>query len=96
MEELGEVRYLVIDYLFVVDVVVWLEVDAGIGHKEEPLDLDQRQDLLHVELALELCHFANVLQSALVEPYLLVGHYSTDHVPLRCVVEALGHSLQDL
>lgn len=42
MEELGEVRYLVIDDLFVVDVVVWLEVDAGISHEEESLDLDQR------------------------------------------------------
>ena len=96
MEELGEVRYLVIDDLFVVDVVVWLEVDAGISHEEKTLNLDQWQDLLHVELALELRHLANVLQSALVEPYLLVRHYSADHVPLRCVVEALGHSLQDL
>lgn len=96
MEELCKVRYLVIDYLFVVDVVVWLKVDAGISHEEDPLDLDQRQDLLHMELALELRHLANVLQSALIEPYLRVGHYSTDHVPLCCVVEALSHSLQDL
>ena len=40
MEELGEVADFVIDDLLVVQVVVWLEVDARICHEKEPLDFN--------------------------------------------------------
>lgn len=49
-----------------------------------------------MELSLELCQLADVLQSTLVEFDLLVGHDSTCHVALGCVVEALSHPSQNL
>ena len=90
-EELSEVRNLVVDHLLVIDVVVGLEVDASVCHEEDSIDFDERQYLLHVELSLELCQLTDVLEATLVELNLLVGHYSASHIPLRRVVQALGH-----
>ena len=42
MEEFREVRYLVIDHLLVVQVVIGLEINARICHEEQAFDLDQR------------------------------------------------------
>ena len=42
MEEFREVRYLVIDHLLVVQVVIGLEINARICHEEQAFDLDHR------------------------------------------------------
>ena len=42
MEEFREVRYLVIDHLLVVQVVIGLEINARVCHEEQAFDLDHR------------------------------------------------------
>lgn len=76
--------------------MVRLEVNARIRDEEEAFDLDQWQDLLDVELSSELGNLADIFQATLVKLDLLVGHDSTCHVNLGCVVEALGHPGQNL
>jgi len=76
--------------------VIWLEVDARIRHEEKALDLDEGQNLLHVELPLELGLLADVFQPTFVEFYFLVRHDSSDGISLRCIVQTFGHSAKDL
>ena len=96
MEKLSEVRYLVVDDLLVVQVVIWLEVDARVRYEEQPLDLNQWQNLLHMKLSLELGQLTDVFQSALIKLDLLVRHYSARGIANRRIVKTLGHSAQNL
>ena len=41
MEKFCEVRYLVIDHLLVVQVVIGLEINARVCHEEQAFDLDE-------------------------------------------------------
>jgi len=49
-----------------------------------------------MELPLELCQLAYILQTRLVEFDFLVGHDSTSLVSLRCVVQTFSHLSQYL
>ena len=96
MEELCEVCYLVIYHLFVVQVVIGLEVDARVSHKQNAFYLDHWQNLLDMEFMLELRLFTYVFQATFIELDLLVGHDSTSLVSVCCIVETLGHAAEYL
>jgi len=72
--------------------MVRLEVNARIRHEEQTLHLDEGQDLLHIELALELSSLRDILQSTLVKLDLLLRHDAASDVALGSVVEALRHA----
>ena len=96
MEEFCEVRYLVVDHLLIVEVVVRLEVDARVCHEEKTFDFNKRQYLLDVELSLELRQLTYILQATLVELNFLVRHNSASCISNRRIVKTLSHTIQDL
>ena len=60
MEEFCEVANLVVNHLFVVQIMVGLKVNARIRHKQDAFDLNERQNLLYSELFLELGSLTDV------------------------------------
>ena len=48
-----------------------------------------------MELSLELREFTNVLQTTLIKLDLCVGHNTTCHVAIGCIIKTLGHLRED-